>query len=92
MPMTCRVCGGSVQPKAEKLKVVLGGTGALIVIGAMLGTPIGWFSLIPLAWAGSANANNMLRLKAKLWQASQQAGCYLQCSRCGRDVPLSEVL
>lgn len=76
----------------DKLKVVLGGTALVVLMGALMATPIGWLSLIPAAWAGSKHARDIITLKAKLWSESDKAGAYFQCGDCGRDIPLGDVL
>jgi hypothetical protein len=91
MAMTCRRCGGPVRANKEKLAVVLGGTAAMMLIGLMLATPVGWLALIPAALAGSKQANQLLQMKIRLAHASQRAGGYFWCDDCQRDVPLDEV-
>jgi hypothetical protein len=91
MALTCKNCGRPIRANKEKLAVVLGGTAAVVLMGALMATPIGWLSLIPAAWAGSKNAQKLIQLKMRLMHASNRAGDYFWCDGCERGVPLSEV-
>lgn len=91
MALSCKQCGSPVRANRKKLATVLGGSAALMLMGAMMATPVGWLALIPAAFAGSGKALRMINMKMKLAQASHQAGSYFRCDGCGRDVPLGEV-
>jgi hypothetical protein len=86
-----RCCGERISPKKEKLAVVLGGAGAVALMGMFLATPVGWAAVLPAAFAGSASAKKILEMKMKLMHCSHKAGSYFVCSDCGRDIPLGEV-
>jgi hypothetical protein len=91
MGLSCKQCGGPIRANKEKLAVVLGGTAAVMLMGAMMATPIGWLSLIPAAWAGSKNAQKLIQVKMRLMHSSHRAGDYFWCDDCKRGVPLGEV-
>ncbi len=91
MGAKCKHCGGSVKANADKLKIALGGSALVLVMGLLMATPVGWLSLIPAALAGSQKAQQLLRIKQKLAMDSHKAGSYFQCDDCGRDIPLGDV-
>ena len=85
-----RCCGERVGVNEEKLKIVVGGTAAVSLLGLIAGTPTGWLVLIPAALGGSQVATQIMRLKAKLWEESSRAGSYFYCRRCHRDIGIGE--
>lgn len=91
MALTCKQCGRPIRANRQKLAVVLGGSAAVMLMGAMMATPVGWLALIPAALGGSSQALKLLQMKMKLAQASHKAGSYFWCDGCQRDVPLGEV-
>jgi hypothetical protein len=91
MAAKCKHCGGPVKANMDKLKVVLGGSALVLLMGFLLATPTGWLAVIPAALAGSKQAQDIMRLKQKLWMESNKAGSYFQCDDCGRDIPLGDV-
>ena len=91
MALTCRECGGPVKANKTKLSIVLGGTAATMLVGAITATPVGWLALIPAYFAGSPQARQMFQMKYRLARMSEQAGGYFRCGDCRRDIPLGEV-
>ena len=91
MSLTCRQCGGPIRANRKKLATVLGGSAAVMLMGAMMATPVGWLSLIPAALCGSSQALKLIQMKLKVAEASRRAGGYFWCDGCQRDVPLGEV-
>jgi hypothetical protein len=91
MALTCRQCGSPVRANRQKLAVVLGGSAAVMLMGAMMSTPVGWLSVIPAVLAGSRPALKIMQMKMKLAEASRKAGGFFWCDGCQRDVPVSEV-
>lgn len=90
MALTCKRCGRPVKVNRERLKVALGGTAMVMLMGLLMGTPTGWLALIPAAWHGSKKALEMMRYKTMLMEASKKAGAYFRCDNCG-DIPLGEI-
>jgi hypothetical protein len=91
MAVTCAHCGGGISMKMSKVALAVGGSVAMIPLAAAFGLKAGLIALGVAAWQGNKNALQLLRLKQQLMLASEKAGSFFYCSKCGKDASVSEV-
>jgi hypothetical protein len=70
----------------KKLAIVGGGAAVVAMMGASMATPTGWLAVLAGSIAGNAKSLKILDAKRRVLHASQQAGSYLCCHSCGRDI------